>query len=91
MKHFQAKSHRIGSVVMDNVLICPVVDRLELEHWPSSFTGQELSEDDKYKWDYCSPAQIETIISEDYEDEEMDYMDAVPLPGVKSGKQKPDL
>jgi len=77
----QAKNHSLGNNVVGNVLMCPVVDGVELEHKPGiSSAGQDLSEDDKYKWDYCSPAQIETIATdyEDYEDGE--GMDVVPLP-----------
>jgi len=79
----QAGSHRLGNAVVDHVLTCPVVDGVELEHRPGYSTGQEynedreLSEDDKYKWDYCSPAQIEAVVSED---EELGEMEAVPLP-----------
>ena len=83
MHCMQAGSHRLGNAVVDNVLTCPVVDGVELEHRPGYSTGQEyeedreLSEDDKYKWDYCSPAQIEAVVSED---EELGEMEAVPLP-----------
>ena len=79
----QAGSHRLGNAVVDHVLTCPVVDGVELEHRPGYSTGQEynedreLSEDDKYKWDYCSPAQVEAVVSED---EELGEMEAVPLP-----------
>ena len=79
----QAGSHRLGNAVVDHVLTCPVVDGGELEHRPGYSTGQEynedreLSEDDKYKWDYCSPAQVEAVVSED---EELGEMEAVPLP-----------
>ena len=74
---------------MSNVLTCPVVDGTELEHVPKrSESGRpssggdydiviEYDEDDKYKWDYCSPAQIEAVVSED---EELGEMEAVPLP-----------
>ena len=83
MHCMQAGSHRLGNAVVDNVLTCPVVDGVELQHRPGYSTGQEyeedreLSEDDKYKWDYCSPAQIEVVVSED---EELGEMEAVPLP-----------
>ena len=79
----QAGSHRLGNAVVDHVLTCPVVDGVELEHRPGYSTGQEynedreLSEDDKYKWDYCSPAQVEAVVSEE---EELGEMEAVPLP-----------
>ena len=68
------------------MLTCPVVDGVELEHRPGYSTGQqyeedrELSEDDKYKWDYCIPAQIEAVVSED---EELGEMEAVPLPAMR--------
>ena len=66
-----AGSRRLGSAVLENVLTCPVVDGVELEHRPGYTTGQEygedreLSEDDKYKWDYCSPAEIEAVVREE--------------------------
>ena len=80
-----AGSRRLGSAVLENVLTCPVVDGVELEHRPGYTTGQEygedreLSEDDKYKWDYCSPAEIEAVVRDD-DEVELGEMEAVPLP-----------
>ena len=83
-----AGSRRLGSAVLENVLTCPVVDGVELEHRPGYTTGQEygedreLSEDDKYKWDYCSPAEIEAVVRED-DEVELGEMEAVPLPAER--------
>ena len=45
MHCMQAGSHRLGNAVVDNVLTCPVVDGVELEHRPGYSTGQEYEED----------------------------------------------
>ena len=54
---------------LDAVLWCPVVDGVTTEHRPSSIESgrpsvheeDSLAEEDKYKWDYCTPATVEAL------------------------------
>ena len=78
---------------MSNVLTCPVVDGRELEHVPKrsesgrpSSTGDydiviEYDEDDKYKWDYCTPAVTETLTDDGDDDLPQQKPDTLPAGG----------
>ena len=68
---------------------CPVVDgkRVEFDPRHNSHSGRpnsgEISEDDRYFWDYCTPAPVENI----GEEEGQGIIDAETLPErVDGGK-----
>jgi len=67
----KCKIGRRGEV--EEVFWCPVVDGVTLEHKPfaSSRPGAHdtsIGEEDKERWDYCTPAALAGITEEDYQD-----------------------
>ena len=45
---------------LDAVLWCKVVDGVATEHRPGH-EEESLTEEDKYMWDYCTPATVEVV------------------------------
>jgi len=47
---------------LDGVLWCPVVDGVSTEHRAATESGRPSAhEEEKYKWDYCTPATVESL------------------------------
>ena len=65
---------------LDGVLWCPVVDGASTKHRAATESGRpstEVTEEDKYKWDYCTPATVESL---DGGDGYQEAVEAVVLP-----------
>ena len=94
----QVSTRVIGGEELDNVYTCPVVNGVSLEHVAAGHSesgrpnsdyddpeDRELSEDDKYFWDWCTPSVTEELVSDenDDDDDELGTMDPAPLPDSK--------
>ena len=61
-------TRNLGDVTLSNILTCPVVDGENIEFRPTG-SGRPSSDDgdiemrdyEKYFWDYCTPAETETL------------------------------
>jgi len=91
----QVSTRVIGGEELDNVYTCPVVNGVSLEHVAAGHSesgrpnsdyddpeDRELSEDDKYFWDWCTPSVTEELDDSDQndDDDELGPMDPAPLP-----------
>ena len=54
--------------MLEDVFWCQVVDGVNLEHKPLLSSPHTIDEEDKQKWDYCTPATVADISKEDNED-----------------------
>jgi len=75
---------------VEEVFWCPVVDGLSLEHKPvassrPSVQESKIEEEDKIKWDYCTPAPVAGITEEDSAQE---FVPAETLPANITRKKR---